>query len=83
MQALLGPPQRPAWFDSATKTVLDQIRFRRRGDGNLHATLGVIGHCSDQGDIGVDEVQPYLDLGEGSLGATSCQIAGRVLVSWR
>jgi hypothetical protein len=23
-QALLGPPQRPAWFDSATKTVLDQ-----------------------------------------------------------
>jgi len=21
---LLGPPQRPAWFDSATKTVLDQ-----------------------------------------------------------
>ena len=24
MQALLGPPQRPAWFDSATKAVLDQ-----------------------------------------------------------
>jgi hypothetical protein len=24
MQSLLGPPQRPAWFDSATKAVLDR-----------------------------------------------------------
>lgn len=46
MQSLLGPPQRPAWFDSATKAVLDRagVVMAARGPRELdQATAELLG----------------------------------------
>jgi hypothetical protein len=46
MQALLSPPQRPAWFDSASKTVLDHagVVMAARGPRELEqATAELLG----------------------------------------
>jgi hypothetical protein len=46
MQSLLGPPQRPAWFDSSSKTVLDRadVEMAARGPRELEqATAELLG----------------------------------------